>query len=1010
MNVRPALARAHRQRWNRYALPALLLLTGASSRISVGAADAHAPATQQTYQLHPALDISLFAAEPDILDPVAMAFDEDGRVYVAEMRDYPVGIGPNHRPGGTIRLLEDRDGDGKIDRATVFAEELRFPTSVAPWKGGLLVTAPPEIIYLKDTNGDGKADVREVVLRGFTLGVTDSNVNGLRWGLDNRVHGLNGGNGGDITSTRKPRSPVPIRNLDFSFDPETGDFTTTYQTSGGFGLVFDPWGRSFVTYNIDHIQHRVLPVRYLDRFPGFPPVSVTVSISDHGEMARIYPISIPETRVNHPEQSGHFSSAGGMGFIGGADYTGDLAGSVLVCDVVGNLVHRDVLVENGPSFMAKRSLGEATSEFFASRDNAFRPVGVEPGPDGALYLIDMQRDVIEHPDYIPQRVKDKLDLRAGENRGRIYRITPKTGLPFRQPQLSSASAEELINALANPNGWWRSTAQRLLVERQDKTSVPLLKKMARNRAEPLGRLHALWTLQGVHALDEASVLEGLADPHPGVRENSLVLAEYLLPGSETLRKRILGLAADAAIRVRFQTALTLGNLTGPEANAALLQILLRDQEYRWSRLAVLSSLRAGADQVFGSVLADPDFRANVTPARIDLTGELAELIGARARVDDVKAISTVLNRLLEDRADDRYRLAVLAGLQNGLIRSGVSVRPDSGVISALTKISTEASPGLLAAAWKLARTLDLPENDSQRQALAEAIKTACDTTRSEAERLAAIRLLGLGKYDAVAGALFSLLEGAQPSAIQSAALEVLQPFSEPEVARSLVEHWRTLTPTMRPSVVNLLLDRRPFHEFLVAAIETEKIKVGELNLDLEQRRRLLRESSAEISARAAKFFGDEEYSNRKQIVEDWLKKLPASGDPRHGREVFEKICAQCHAAGGLGQSVGPNLSDVAHRSVEDLLSNILDPNMAINPSYIAFNVELSSGELETGVLQAESADAITLLQAQGKKIVVPRNKLKRLESSGISLMPEGLEATLMPADLRDLIAFLQGKK
>src|ERR1043166_6982511 len=237
----------------------------------------------ESYELHPALEMSLFAREPDVVSPVALTWDEEGRMYVVEMRDYPYGFGPDRKPGGTIRLLEDTNNDGKIDRSTLFAEGLSFPTSVVPWNGGILVTAPPEILFLKDTDGDGKADVREVMLKGFVLGVTDSNVNGLRWGLDNRIHGVNGGNGGKVISSRGAGPPVDIRGLDFSFDPTTGDFTPTFHTSGGFGLVFDEWGHRFVTYNINHIQEQMIPVRYLPRFSGLPPIEAIQSISDHEE-------------------------------------------------------------------------------------------------------------------------------------------------------------------------------------------------------------------------------------------------------------------------------------------------------------------------------------------------------------------------------------------------------------------------------------------------------------------------------------------------------------------------------------------------------------------------------------------------------------------------------------------------------------------------------------------------------------------------------------------------------
>jgi putative membrane-bound dehydrogenase-like protein len=893
----------------------------------------------------------------------------------------------------------------------LFAEGLSFPTSVAPWKGGIFISAPPEIIYFKDTTGDGRADVREVVFHGFNRGVTDSNVNGLRWGLDNRIHGANGGNGGSVSSPRHPERKVPLGQADFSFNPATADFTLTFQTGGGFGLAFDDWGHSFATYNINHIQHRVLPVRYWNRFPGLPPVELTVSISDHEEMSRIYPISVPETRVNHPEQAGHFSAAGGMGYVGAPGYPGDLGGSVLVCDVVGNLVHRDVLEADGPSFIARRSPAEATREFIASRDNACRPVGLELGPDGALYLLDMQRDVIEHPDYIPDKVKARLNLRGGEDRGRIYRLMPKAGLPPSPMKLGSATITELVNSLSNSNQWQRLTAQRLLVERQDKTAVPLLKRLAVDGSLPLGQLHALWTLQGLGVLEESLVLQALNDPHPGLRENALILAEHFaLTNASPLTAKILTLADDPMPRVRFQAALTIGELEAPESTAILGKLLRRDYGFRWSRLAVLSSLRTGAPELFCSLITTSDFHQTVDENKLALIRELADLIGARSGSSEAGGIALVLTTLADSNLSEPWIVNALDGLQSGVTRESEPVATNAAMTEAIQKLEKGRSSTLLAASWKLCRMLGLPETESQQEALTHALQTASTASRQVPERVAAIRLLGLGGYSDVKSVLYSMLEATQPAAVQLAAIETLHSFNEPEIGLTLAAQWRTLSPATRPSVINLLLQRRSYQASLLAAVEQGRIKVGELNLDLEQRRQLLGSSSVEIRTRAARFWGDEEYSNRKSIVTEWLAKLPPIGDAPRGREVFVKTCTFCHRLDGLGTAVGPDLSDAAHRSVEDLLSNILDPNMAINPAYVSYTAEWSPDEVATGIMQSETPAAVTLLQAQGIRVVIPRAKLQRLESSGLSLMPEGLEVGLTPQQLRDLIAFLQQRR
>jgi putative membrane-bound dehydrogenase-like protein len=958
-----------------------------------------------TFQIDPRLEIQLFAAEPDVIDPVALTFDEAGRMYVVEMRDYPYGIGPENKPGGTVRLLEDTDRDGKADKSTIFARDLSFPTSIAPWNSGVFVIAPPDIIFLKDANNDGVADVREVYFTGFVRAVTDSNANGLRWCLDNRLHGLNGGNGGRITSPKKPTVSVELGNADFSFDPKNWDFATTYQSSGGFGLVFDEFGHSFVTHNINHIQQRILPLSHIYRNPGMFPVEATRSISDHGDMARIFPISVAQTRPNHPEQAGHFSSAGGLGFIGYDAYPDDLYRSVTVGDVVGNLLHRDILETNGPVFAAKRSPSETDREFISSRDSAARFVGFELGPDGALYLIDMQRDVIEHPDYIPEKMRKNQDIRAGDDRGRIYRITPKAGLPKIDLDLSKASTRQLVAELEHHNLWRRQTAQRLLIERADKKIVPQLVSITRSQY-PQARVHALWTLHGLDALGQAPQLEqSLRDPHPGVRENVIKIAEFVprhpwQAAGTGIEGSLVRMINDKSPAVRLQLALSLGTLQDASIEKALVNLLVAAANDYWIRTAALSSLRnPGAS--FPQLLAK--LGTNAAPGALDLLRDLADV--AVSRVDHPAAQVVEIINALEKAPDDFIR-AGLEGLDRGLARKGTS--PSRLAITPILSRIAKRNDDLFIATWRLSKRLGLAETAEQKAAL-ESAKAAAANSTTRAERLRAIERLRFGTYKDIRDPLFANLAEGTDAELQSAALNVLRNFRDDDIAERLVAHWPALAPSVRPAVLNFLLSRRSFHHALVTGIEKGELKLGELNLDLEQRRTLLRESSDDIKTRAAKFIGDEEYSNRKAVLDEWLAKLPAEGSAAAGRPVFEQLCAQCHRAADLGKNVGPDLTSISHRSVEDILYNIIDPSMAINPIYANYQVETKSGDLVTGILIAETPDAVTLLQANELKTTLPRAEVAKLRSTGTSLMPEALEATLTPQQMRDLIAFLQSK-
>ncbi|HXX93651.1 MAG TPA: PVC-type heme-binding CxxCH protein, partial [Planctomycetota bacterium] len=371
----------------------------------------------RSFRLPEGLKIELVASEPDVMDPVAMAFDEDGKIYVAEMADYPLGP-----PSGRIKLLESTKGDGVYDKCSLFAKDVPYPNGVMPWKGGILVTASPDILYLKDTKGDGHADVREVVWTGFSEGNQQHRVNGLQFAVDNWIYGANGDSGGNIRPGSQPEAKkVSIRGTDFRFRP---DMTGVEPVAGAsqYANTFDDWGNRYINNNSNHIYHPVLPLRYLGRNPSLSVSSVQDMISDHGPASKVYPVSKMAERFNDYNSAGFFTSACSVMMYRADGLGADFRGNAFCCEPVHNLVHRDVLVSKGASFSAKRAY--ENREFLGSTDNWCRPVNLATGPDGMLYVVDMYRMVIEHPQWIPLEAQRRLDLRAGWDKGRIYRVSP----------------------------------------------------------------------------------------------------------------------------------------------------------------------------------------------------------------------------------------------------------------------------------------------------------------------------------------------------------------------------------------------------------------------------------------------------------------------------------------------------------------------------------------------------------------------------------------------------------
>ncbi len=764
---------------SRVVLPLLLLIVCGCSRRRGQAPDPLSPdKSLQSFRLSEDFRVDLFASEPNVVDPVDMAFDENGKIYVAEMIDYPDDPPPGKPPRSRIVLLEDRDGDGRIDHSTIFADNLLEVSGLMPWKGGLVVTTAPEILYLRDTDGDGKADLRRVLYTGFRLQNPQHRIANPRLGIDNWIYVSNDGADGKIASPEHPdRAPVLVRGADFRFQP----ISEAAEPASGptqFGLSFNNWGDRFATSNTFHLHHAVVPMKYLMGAPALTVPAVSEYLYPHTEEAlRVFQLTPPQrwreerTRVRQQryqenggrrveQLSGYFTAASG-----GVVYTGDAfppeyIGDIFTGEVAGNLVRHDKLTPKGATFEAHPA--KAGVEFLASTDVWFRPCNFVNAPDGNLYMLDFYREVIESPEYIPDAIKKFIDFHRGDDKGRIYRIAPndprrRGGLKV---TLGSASIAELVKELENPNGWNRETAHRLLLERQDRSAAPLLADLARRSPKPQARLQALWTLEGIGGLEPELVLSALHDPEPHIREHALRLAEEFLPQQKAIADAVLALQRDPDARVRFQLALTLSRVEGERALDTLAALATAGgASDRWFRIAILSSAADRPFQLFERLPARD--RGWQDPAFLT---QLAALIGAKHDRREMAELVSALPRL-------DHPAVGLTGLSRGLKLAAAHNLEAPEAEAALARLIGGGSDEVRSASWEVASYFEL------HTLLPKAALEAKDPKLPPALRAAAIRALRGGSFAAAQPTLRAVFDSNPPPEAQRAVVECLASFN-----------------------------------------------------------------------------------------------------------------------------------------------------------------------------------------------------------------------------------------
>jgi putative membrane-bound dehydrogenase-like protein len=921
--------------------------------------------------------VELVAGEPDIVNPVAMTFDERGRIWITESLEYPRSSPGEGRD--RVKIVEDKDGDGKADTFTVFAGGLNIPSGIAVGYGGVWVANSPDILFLQDTDGDGKADRREVVVTGFGRDDTHELPNSLTWGPDGWLYGWNG-----VFN----RSHVKYRGKEYKFtcaifriNPRTRDFELYCEgTSNPWGIAWDNEGSAFASACvIDHLWHLTETGYYHRQGGEYPPFTWKLgSIVDHKHQQAAYC---------------------GIHFFDSDAYPERFRERLFMGNIHGNSINVDRLERDGSTYRA-----QADPDFLEANDSWFMPVVQKTGPDGCLYILDWYdryhcyQDARRDPEGI-----DRL-------KGRLYRVRYKDTPRAPRFDLARETSEQLIDRLASPNVLYRDLAQRVLAERNDGAARPKLQSLVLDVGAPRkARMHALWALLGARPLDGAFHVRLLADRDAGFRAWGVRAAGNAHTVDSAVSEKVLALVDDPSPDVLLQVAIAARKIEGINARTALLGVLRRcgDDELIphivWQNLHPLLE-----DQGDAFVRAVKEIDLEKSPRVAEILPRVIERLLARRTADasQIASLLEALSRQSDDKATAQALNTITREIQNGEVSGEelASLRKELGPVA--SRAWTEEGQGPLALDFAL--LVACCDDDKGLAAVRNAFR---DAKLHESRRLQALEtLLFLRDHrvlDHVEHALST--ESATTSAdFRGRVLAALGKLDHSRVAEVVLSAYPKMEPELQPKAIELLTQRTPWSKRLLHAIAQKSVSADALNVN--QIRKLLSSKDEEIAKQVRAHWGavrEGRNPKREQLIAQMramLQKTP--GDPEAGHQVFKKVCGQCHKIYGEGQEVGPDLTGSGRTDFEQLLSNVFDPNLVIGAAYQATTVATSDGRVLTGLLVEDNAQRIVLKTQGGKLETIPRGDVEEMKVSPLSLMPEDMEKQISTQELVDLFAFL----
>ncbi len=966
-----------------------------------------------TFQLAEGYKIELIASEPMISDPVAMEVDEMGNIYVVEMHGYPSDINGS----GVIKLLRDTNGDGAPDDAVVFAAGLNLPTGIMKWKKGILVVDVPNILYFEDSNHDGQSDIKKVLITGLAVTNPQHIANTPIYGLDNWIYVAHQrivtpkvameftDTGSNVRFVNYPNADQLARDADgrnIRFKPDTHELEILSGESQ-YGHTFDAWGHHFGTSNADHLFHEVIAAKYLQRNPGLMVTETVDHIPDHGGAAEVYPITTnPEHQLL--TDVGVITSSCGVTWYQGGLFPDSFNNVTFIAEPVHNLVHADRITDKGASFSAARVYQK--KEFLASTDAWFRPVQFYVGPDGALYVLDYYRQIIEHPEWMSDSMNNSGALYNGSDKGRIYRITP-TGTEkinwFGSINLSNATAKEWVQTLASKNIWWRRNAQRLLLDKKEPGTTDMLQNFLDSTTSPEGIVHALWTMEGLHATKGQALIKAFRNPVAGVRENAIKIAELNLQKTASLQNYLIDMVADSSAKVRYQLLCSLGSLYDSAAVTARQELLMRDIEDRWVQTAALTSSAGNEFELIQNAL--PVLTANETKGKTLFFQNCASIIGLSQKTDDIKKLIRLATTNISP-ASAWWQSACLSGLSNSLRNKGLPISDFNFEKQLLlSKFTNKTAASLRSASVDLLRLTGVQKNEAWYKAVNSARSAVANKKAEISFRTDAMQVIAMEQNINDTSLLSPLITPTEPEAIQQTALNSYNDLAPQQATDYITRNWANLTYEVRDAAIEILLSSPQHISSLLDAVEQKIIQPA--SISWPRMVSLMNNDDMPIRSRARKFLSGG-IEDRNLVYKKYEPALSMQGDAANGLSVFKRTCSSCHQVGGEnGKVYGPDLASIRNRDMRFIMADILDPNRAIADRYELWTIEKINGEKLSGIISSETPAAIIIHNAAAQQIIVPRREIKIMQVAESSAMPAGLEASVSVKEMADILAFLK---